>query len=426
MKKSLFMIFFVSLLTGCKFASDVLHKATAPRIHNYNTVNNSLQSCNFDNTISTIKSDNENELLKNAEIGLTYYFKGSYPTSNSYLDRAINQYRINENKASFALSNILREEYQGEGYDKVFLHNYKAINYLMMGNAESARVEAKNSNLYQMEARRKLSEFKANNRASNQSFSRFDKIFNSVNYAHSPYQNPFAYYISALGYEEDGDYDQALVDIRNAIRYAPYSDVLKERLSQYQNGNKGQSVELFFDVGKSPTKSQVKIPLDMGNGETRMAYLPAFSQVYKSDIDYIRVLDSHNSEVARTSLLSDVKAIKINEFREKLPSIAYILTKEAGVTLASKALDEKSKGIATIFKIANAVYSQQDISTWGLLPEKILVASFTPKANESYKMEFVSNRGRVIQRTNLKLDKRGSLKNIYKHFLVRNSKMCTQ
>jgi len=164
----------------------------------------------------------------------------------------------------------------------------------------------------------------------------------------------------------------------------------------------------------------------MGNGETRMAYLPAFSQVYKSDIDYIRVLDSHNSEVARTSLLSDVKAIKINEFREKLPSIAYILTKEAGVTLASKALDEKSKGIATIFKIANAVYSQQDISTWGLLPEKILVASFTPKANESYKMEFVSNRGRVIQRTNLKLDKRGSLKNIYKHFLVRNSKMCTQ
>ena len=425
MKKILF-ISSVFLLSGCKFASDVLHKATAPRIHNYDTVNSSLQSCNFNDTINTIKSDNENELLKNAEIGLTYYFKGSYSTSNNYLDRAINQYRINENKASFALSNILRKEYQGEGYDKVFLHNYKAINYLMMGNAENARVEAKNSNLYQVEARRKLSEFKANSGTSNQSFSRFDKIFNSVNYEHTPYQNPFAYYISALGYEEDGDYDQALIDIRNALRYAPYSMVLKEKLSQYEKGNKKKSVELFFDVGKSPTKSQVKIPLDMGNGETRMAYLPAFSQVYKSDINYVRVVDSHNNEVAKTSLLSDINAIKINEFREKLPSIAYILTKEAGVTLASKALDEKSKGIATIFKIANAVYSQQDVSTWGLLPEKILVASFIPKVNESYKMEFVSNKGRVIQRSNLKLDKRNSVKNIYKHFIVRNNKTCTE
>lgn len=425
MNKTIFILS-IFILSGCKFASDILHKGTTPRIHNYNIVNSSLQSCNFDDTISIIKTHNENELLKNAEIGLIYYFKGSYSTSNSYLDRAINQYRINENKASFALSNILRKEYQGEGYDKVFLHNYKAINYLMMGNAENARVEAKNSNLYQMEARRKLSEFKANSGSSNQSFSRFDKIFNSVNYKHTPYQNPFAYYISALGYEEDGDYEQALIDIRNAFRYAPYSSILKDKLSQYENGNKEKSVELFFDVGKSPTKSQVKLPLDMGNGETRMAYLPAFSQVYKSDIDYIRVIDSHNNEVAKTSLLSDIKAIKINEFREKLPSIAYILTKEAGVTLASKALDEKSKGIATIFKIANAVYSQQDVSTWGLLPEKILVASFIPKSNESYSMEFISHSGRVLQKSRLNLDKQDSVKNIYKHFMVRNNHICTK
>lgn len=420
------IIAFILLLSGCKFASDVLHKATAPRIHNYDTVNNSLQSCSFDETINTIKNNNENELLKNAEIGLTYYFKESYTSSNNYLDRAINQYRINENKASFALSNILREEYQGEGYDKVFLHNYKAINYLMMGNSEKARVEAKNSNLYQMEARSKLSEFKANSGTSNQSFSRFDKIFNSVNPQHTPYQNPFAYYISALGYEEDNEYDQALVDIHNAIKYAPYSNVLKEKLVQYQNGKKTQSVELFFDVGKSPTKSQVKIPLDMGNGETRMAYLPAFSQVYKSDVDSIRVIDSMGNEITRSSLLSDVKAIKINEFREKLPSIAYILTKEVGVILASKTLDEKSKGIATIFKIANAVYNQQDVSTWGLLPEKILVASFIPKSNESYTMELISHSGMVLQTSRLRLDKKDGVKNIYKHFIVRNHKMCSQ
>lgn len=425
MKVFLFILT-IFILTSCKFASNVLHKATAPRIHNYDMVNNSLQSCNFDNAINTIESNNENKLLKNAEIGLAYYFQNSYSLSNNYFDKAINQYRINENKASFALSNILKKEYQGEGYDKVFLHNYKAINYLMMGNAENARVEAKNSNLYQVEARRKLSEFKANNQTSKQSFSRFDRIFNSVNPKHTPYQNPFAYYISALGYEEDNEYNQALVDIRNAIRYAPYSNVLKEKLVQYQNGKKKQSVELFFDVGKSPTKSQVKIPLDMGNGETRMAYLPAFSQVYKSNVESIRVIDSVGNKITSSSLLSDVKAIKINEFREKLPSMAYILTKEVGVTLASKALDEKSKGIASVLKIANAIYSEQDVSTWGLLPEKILVASFIPKSNESYTLELISNSGRVLQKNRLILNKKNGIKNIYKHFVIRNNKMCSE
>ena len=424
MKKVIY-ISLILFFSGCKVASDILHKAISPKIHNYNYTNNALDNCDFNNAIQTLKKENDNPSLKNAEIGLVYYFKNKHTISNKYFDKAINQYRINENKASFALSNILRKEYQGEGYDKVFLHNYKAINYLMLGDAESARVEAKNSNIYQKEAEKKLNELKSSNQKSSQSFSRFDKIFNSVNPKHHPYQNPFAYYISALGYAEDGDYDNALIDISKALKYAPYSTILKEKLSQYQNTKNSSSVELFFDVGKSPTKSQVKLSLDMGNGEIRTVSLPAFSKVYKSDVDYIRIVDSNNNEVARTSLLSDIKAIKINEFREKLPSIAYILSKEVGVTLASKALDEKSKGVATIFKVANAVYNQQDISTWSLLPEKILVASFIPKDGEKYNIELISKRGDVIQKVDINLkNKNSNTKNIYKHFLIRNNKMC--
>ncbi|NEW60369.1 hypothetical protein GSY74_03665, partial [Sulfurovum sp. bin170] len=395
-KKIATTILLMSIFSGCQVASDILHETVAPKVHSYNQSSDALKECNFDKAIDIV-SKNQNELLKNSELGLAYYFKNSYQQSNQNFDNAINIYRINENKSTIALSNIVRNEYQGEGFDKVFLHNYKAINYLMLGDSESARVEAKNSNLIQQQEKLKLHKFKESyNKVDKNAHlaSRYDLLFNSVNPQHHPYQNPFAYYISALGYAEDGDYDNALVDIRNAIKFgtdgfslaqfgakASDSKILKNKLLAYQNRDTKPTVELFFDVGQSPLKSQVQLKMDMGNGQQRMAYLPSYI-LEKSDIDYIKIIDSQNKEVARSSLLSDINAIKINEFKEKLPAILSILTKEATISMGSEALDKKSKLLATIFKTGSAIYGQNDVSTWSLLPEKILVISFTPKNKE--------------------------------------------
>ena len=424
--KSLITVTSLSLLiSGCKLASNALHQAVAPKLHSYNQSSDALKECNF-NKLTDIVSNNQNELLKNSELGLTYYFKNSPNESNRYFDKAIDIYRINENKATIALSNIVRKEYQGEGFDKVFLHNYKAINYLMLGDAESAIVEAKNSNLVQQQEKQKLYQFKEKYSKNNQNshlVSRYDKLFNSVNPQHNPYQNPFAYYISALGYAEDGDYDNALVDIRNAIKFSGDNKILEEKLISYQKREDKPSVELFFDVGQSPLKSQIKLKMDMGNGEQRMAYLPSY-KLEISDIEYIKITNSKGEEVARASLLSDINAIKINEFKEKLPAILSILTKEATISLGSKALDKKSKLLATIFKTGSAIYGQNDTSTWSLLPQKILVASFMPKKDEQYKMVIINNNGDTIGEEPLDIKMGKNLKNLYKHYTIRNNKIC--
>ena len=418
-------ILLISIFSGCQVASEMLHKTLTPKVHNYSESSDALKECNFDKTISIV-SENQNQLLKNSELGLAYYFKHSYQQSNQNFDSAINIYRINENKATIALSNIVRNEYQGEGFDKVFLHNYKAINYLMLGDAQSARVEAKNSNVVQQQEKLKLHKFKESYNKENRNShlaSRYDVLFNSVNPQHNPYQNPFAYYISALGYAEDGDFDNALVDIRNAIKFSNESKILKDKLISYQNRESKSSLELFFDVGQSPLKSQVRLKMDMGNGEQRMAYLPSYT-LEKSDIDYIKIIDSQNKEVTRSSVLSDINAIKINEFREKLPAILSILTKEATISLGSEALDEKSKLLATIFKTGSAIYGQNDISTWSLLPEKILVASFIPKEDKKYTMEVVLKSGEVVKREALEVGGAKKLKSIYRHYSIRDGKVC--
>ena len=424
-KKISISLTLLSLFSGCKVASDMLHKGIAPTVHNYNKSSTTLKECNFDKTLNIV-AQNQNELLKNSELGLAYYFKHTPKQSNRYFDQAINKYRINENKATIALSNIVRNEYQGEGFDKVFLHNYKAINYLMLGDAEAARVEAKNSNVVQAEEKIKLQNFTAKYGQNNKNthlVSRYEKLFSSVNPQHNPYQNPFAYYISALGYAEDGDYDNALVDIRNAIKFSNNSTLLQHKLSSYQKRDNQSSVELFFDVGQSPLKSQVKLKMDMGNGEERMVYLPSY-RVEISDIDYIKIVDSQGNEVVRSSVLSDINAIKINEFREKLPAILTVVTNEASISLGSEALDKKSKLLATLFKTGSALYGQNDVSTWASLPEKILVVSFVPNKEESYIMVVVKKNGELLVKKKIDIKKTEKLKNVYRHYTIRDNQIC--
>jgi len=408
-------------------ASNLLDKTIHPKNHSYTQSSKLLNSCNMNRVIKVLDT-NKNKLLRNAEKGLAYYYKNSSKVSNGYFDIAINIYRNNENKALFDVSTFLTQEYQGEGYDKVFLHNYKAINYLMLGNAQSARVEAKNSNISQQEARLKLNELKSkeNNSSSIHLLSRYDKLFNSVNAEHNPYQNPFAYYISALSYAEDEDYGNALIDIRKALKFAPKSKTLKEKLKLYGQKKRVDSIELFFDIGQSPLKSQVQLEMKMGNGEKRMATLPTFS-LSKSNIDHIEIINKKGVLVATTSLLSDVNAIKINEFKEKLPTILSTISRELALSVGSEALNGQSKLLSGVVKAGMAIYTQANTSTWSLLPQKILVASFkATNKNQSYKMLIRSKDGTLLNTYPLLIAKNSSTKNIYRHFLLRKEKMCDE
>ena len=417
----------ITIFGGCQVASEMLHKSISPQMHNYDKSTDALKVCNINKAISIV-SQNQNKLLQNSELGLAHYFKYNYEQSNKAFNRAINEYRINENKASISLSNIIRNEYQGEGFDKVFLHNYKAINYLMLGDAQSARVEAKNSNIIQEEEKLKLYEFTGKYNEKNKNshlISRYQRLFNSVNAKHHPYQNPFAYYISALAYAEDSDYDNALVDIRKAIKFSTRNSLLESKLLTYENRESKPSVELFFDVGQSPLKSQVRLKMDMGNGEQRMAYLPSY-RLAVSDIDHIKIVNIEGKEIAKSSLLSDINAIKVNEFREKLPAMLSLISKEVALSIGTEALDKDSKLLGVIFKTASAIYAQNDISTWSLLPQKILVISFVPKSNESYEILVMDKDNKVITKTELLIRKNKNLKNIYKHFIIRENKICKQ
>lgn len=417
--KHLILAILILNFNGCAWISQQIDTISNPKPHRYDSV----QICGLTKTIQIIDNENKSKLLKNAEKGLAYYFHKDYRQSNKYLNKAINQYRTYESRAELSLSNIMYQEYQGEKYDKVFMHNYKALNYLMLGEIGDAVSESRMSNNFQDIASRSFQKFKSQSKRKLDGHlqTKYDRIFSAVEANHHPFKNPFASYVQALSYAENQKWSNALIALNTAIKYAPHSSFLKTKYDEYTSRTLATRAELFFDVGQSPLKEQVELELPMGQNEVRQAYFPSF-RIEKSDVEYIRVINSKGQEVARTSLLSDINAIKVNEFKDKVPSLVYMPIKQTAISAGSMILKPYPM-IRTGFNVITTLFSQYNELTWSLLPQKILVASFIPEKNESYTIEAYSKKGRLFS-SKLSLKKSVKTQNIYKHFIIRDEKLC--
>ena len=96
------------------------------------------------------------------------------------------------------------KQYKGDDYEKVMINAMLAINYLMEGKLEDARVECRKLN---------------------------DKLYKYRYEGKKNYQqNPFAFYLSALTWETNADWDTAYIDFKKAYELNPAFSYLKEDL----------------------------------------------------------------------------------------------------------------------------------------------------------------------------------------------------
>ncbi len=239
------------------------------------------------------------DLIQLLELGAMYPLQDRFARGNLVLEAAYHKYTQYDERAKFSARSaatdmmdvLLAEgagEYEMAPYEKVFMHNVKAMNYLMLGRADEARVEVRRGidqnrrireNAEFKAARIKAGEEKARKQSTEneQVFSEVDKqipglcrktsldknILDSIRVLRNSYENSFSYLLSGLVFGLNKELENARPQLKNANaltdnRYVKrlYSDYKKEPSSLIGKNN----VFVFALTGFAPTKENLEVP----------------------------------------------------------------------------------------------------------------------------------------------------------------------
>lgn len=362
--------------------------------------------------------EGRNRLLYFLQKGVVLQLMGEYEASNVFFEKAyiyIEDYQKNYGAEALALiSNPMVKPYPGEDHEKVLIHYYKALNFLMMGDPEGARVEAR----------------RINNKL-NRMNDKYEKKPNRYK------DDAFAHIILGLAYEMDGDVNNAFIAYRNSYESyknnyqsdfgvsAPLQlkeDVLRtaylngfiDELQRYErefgfeythNPTRSPSLVFFWHNGLGPVKGENSINFTVVKGDggivtfnndelglsfpfpipnnseggdglgdlkfVRVAFpmyhpRPTFynSATLEADSVYYPLQEVENVEAIAMSVLQD------RMLRELGTALLRLATKQA----AEEAMRKENEDLGALVSILNAATEKADTRNWQTLPHTISYA----------------------------------------------------
>ncbi|MFQ3576528.1 MAG: hypothetical protein SNJ77_08840 [Cytophagales bacterium] len=139
---------------------------------------------------------NKDRLLYWLNQGLLSQLNGDYLSSNNYFERA---YLFSQDAQKSAgrellsmVTNAQNKVYYGEPFEIIMIHYFKAFNFMMLGEKESALVECRRS------------------------YNALNKLSDLYNKENKYKRDAFMYNIMGLIFESSGEYNDAFVSYRNA------------------------------------------------------------------------------------------------------------------------------------------------------------------------------------------------------------------
>ena len=139
------------------------------------------------------KEADTDDVMVNMNLGILRAMNGKYEESNQALEKAKeeiqNLYSTSISEQAAAI--IVNDEtisFDGDRYEQVLIHAYKALNYISMGDLNSARVEILQSDVKMME------------------------------WGDAPEEDPFMRYLAGIVFEALGEEDDAMVMYRKAVK----------------------------------------------------------------------------------------------------------------------------------------------------------------------------------------------------------------
>ncbi len=285
--------------------------------------------------------------------------------------------------------------YEGRPFEKIFLHEYQALNYLATGKPTDALVEVRNAEFEQRQVllANDSKVYAATRSAQQQGFNpnayTNADFFSGMNAAagrvKNAFQNAYAFYISALIYEAAGQLNDAYIDDKKALEIWPDNptvrrDVLRigtlSGMSEVAQAAKAVphllppplsgSLVVLYEQGWVPVKQNLRFPI-VTSSTTNYLAVPIYSGPFMLPQPLNYLIDQ---QPATTSPLVDVVALATFDLKQQLPGILArqwlrLLTKQK----MQRELNKNAGDLGSLFGVLlTAVTDQADVRSWSSLP----------------------------------------------------------
>jgi len=332
-------------------------------------------------------------ILYNMERGRYAQVSGSSDVSMTDFKLSMDKIRENDNKALFSASafganvaaTVVNDNaipYEGEGYERVLLHHYQALNYLKKKDLDGAGVEVRRANAEQNDSLKRFEkeldaaqeEAQKNRISGNPSsistqYAQMDEVAGKVNLICLRY---FRLYDEL--YPENRYLQKDVLRLAAGLDMREELDELRQRFPQAdkrffdrEGAGTGELLVLFED-GFVPQKHEIKIPLPAGKAGIIAIAFPIYQEKWSPQVP-LRILN--NSElIGSTEPICDIRALAVKALKERVPVIAtrqIIRAIAKGVTAVEAKKQMGDLGhFATI--VWNLVSENADLRSWLTLP----------------------------------------------------------
>jgi uncharacterized protein len=315
--------------------------------------------------------------------------------------------------------------YKGEGYERVMLYQFQAMNYLYQKNVEEAGTEVRRANAEQEEAlrrhekelddareeaERKHVQVRDEGRLAAQ-FARLDELAGKVK---NSFQNAYTFYLSGLVYELLKQPNDAYIDYRKAQEIFPGNSYLKQDVSRLARalgmdddqpgagrvdkeerdrsaaGEKAGSGELivFFEDGFVPQKEEVKIPIPVPNAGLVAIAFPIYSARWTTSPPITLV--EGGQRVGTMEPICHVRALAVKALKERVPAMIIRQTIRAVAKGASAKKAKEKYGVMGEFtsSLYNLASENADLRSWTTLPGTVqLLRAVLPAGEHTLSMQ---------------------------------------
>ena len=368
------------------------------------------------------------DVMVNMNLGILRAMNRNFEGSNAALEKAKEKIQdlystsITE-QAAAVIVNDETISFDGDRYEQVLVHAYKALNYISMGDLDAARVEILQSDVKMME------------------------------WGDAPEEDPFMRYLAGIVFEALGEEDSALVSYRKAADVYKATlarhginvpNQLKQDLLRLLARNKlwGEYKQYKKTFGmqqwKAPsTKGKGELVVIMNNGlapQRDQKTIQSYSNVLALNVkvalpDYPRPPEYVNQ--MRLNVGGDQKLFETVENIDGLARAALeddlpiITTRAVARAVAKKTAEKEAGDQGGLFgQLAMMVVNQAteiaDTRCWNTLPQEIQVARvFLPEGKHTAKIDVIAQTGAVVDTIEIPVSiKSGRKTLIAKHWVA--------